>query len=289
VNPVVFDAGPGRTHPAPATLGGYEMTAYPDDPLKRDVVTSVIPAPGGDRLTISNEMTHDTGDWVVGGWAGTTGEDIYADWDGDHKNVTLTLPSGVNAFSLYAMTTLCGYYQAITVTTDNGTSSGPKPVGQSCGASSQQPQYFGFYTTDGSAITTVTLTDEEGYAGIVFGELMQHRVPPAPVEHDRSLTLGLGHSRSHGVRRLDLSGDLSVVGDVNACVADQRVVIKRYDASTSRWARLGSTITDGKGHYDYRTADKKRRYRAVVPLHAVPEYDVTNTCSAVDVIKRHRH
>jgi hypothetical protein len=92
---------------------------------------------------------------------GYTG-DVYATGSG---SIVLTLPPGTSAFYFYAEPV---QYQVLTITATNsdGTTSGAVPVQGQGGA-----EYFGFYSTDSTPLTSITVTtaDPDGFAVGEFG------------------------------------------------------------------------------------------------------------------------
>jgi hypothetical protein len=155
---VVFDDAPGTSAP-PRTLGSHVMTPFgSDDP---SVGSDVNAAPDG-ALGFSPALADDQ---VGNGWNtwsnGYTG-DVYATASG---SIVLTLPPGTSAFYFYAEPV---QYQVLTITATNsdGTTSGAIPVQGQGGA-----EYFGFYSTDSTPLTSVTVStaDPDGFAVGEFG------------------------------------------------------------------------------------------------------------------------
>lgn len=75
----------------------------------------------------------------------------------------MTLPENTQAFYFYAEPEAYRDYE-IAATTPEGASSGPIPVDSNAGA-----KYFGFYTTDGSTLSTITVNAQIGFAVGEFG------------------------------------------------------------------------------------------------------------------------
>lgn len=155
-----FSDAPGTGAP-PTTLGSYTVAPFAADsrPVGTDV--SSVAAPSG-SLGLAPSLEHDQ---VGDGWAtwsnGYTG-DVYST---QTDSVTLTLPASTKAFYFYAEP---DQFQTFTITATNsdGTSSGAIPVAGQGGA-----QYFGFYSTDSSSLTSITVTsaDPDGFAVGEFG------------------------------------------------------------------------------------------------------------------------
>jgi hypothetical protein len=137
------------------------MTSFgSDDPSVGSDVNDVA-APDG-TLGFSPALADDQ---VGSGWNtwsnGYTG-DVYATSSG---SIVLTLPPGTSAFYFYAEPV---QYQVLTITATNsdGTTSGAVPVQGQGGA-----EYFGFYSTDSTPLTSVAVTtaDPDGFAVGEFG------------------------------------------------------------------------------------------------------------------------
>jgi len=144
------------------------MTAFGPDPQPLDSVSSVA-APGGGSVTFSSPLDHRT---IGEGWAtwsnGYTG-DVYVMTG---TTVTLTMPSGTLAFSLYVEPDHFADFN-VTATAQDGTTSGPVVVNGSSGA-----KYFGFYTTSSAtpiASVTVSTTDTQ----FAIGEFGIDQAPSA--------------------------------------------------------------------------------------------------------------
>jgi Bacterial Ig-like domain len=163
----VVDTSPGTAAP-PTTLGPYTMTPFAADsrPLFQGV--SDVPAPDGGTLQFDRSLDH----YRIGnGWAtwshGYTG-DVYSNFltaSPARDQVVMTLPENTKAFYFYAEPNLRSCTCNVTATASDGTTSGPIPVSGESGA-----QYFGFYTTDGSSLSTIRVDAEAGALGFAIGE-----------------------------------------------------------------------------------------------------------------------
>jgi Bacterial Ig-like domain len=157
----IVDTSPGTAAP-PTTLGPYTMTPFAADsrPLLEDV--SDVPAPDAGTLQFDRSMNHRK---VGTGWAtwshGYTG-DVY--FSNDANQVVMTLPANTKAFYFYAEPDIQETFN-VTATASDGTTSGPIPVNGNSGA-----QYFGFYTTDGSSLSTIQVDVDPGASGFAVGE-----------------------------------------------------------------------------------------------------------------------
>ncbi len=170
---IVFDGTPG-TGPPPSTLGPYAMTAFGVDPqpscsTEGSFVTSVEDPAGTitfdealEHATVTNPET-ETGCWQT--WSnGYTGDVYRTDTASDPNQVTITLPSGTNAFYLYGEPNALSPF-TMTATSQDGTTSGPVTVDGNGGA-----QYFGFYGTGGATIASITVIADPGAEGFAVGE-----------------------------------------------------------------------------------------------------------------------
>ena len=146
----------------PATLGGFTMTPFPDDPQPMGSVSSVL-SPLGGSVTFDQDLTHVE---VGSGWAtwshGYT-EDVYhTAFAGTPTSVTMTLPANTIAFYFYAEPNHFGVFN-ITATAQDGTYLSV-PVAGNAGANG-----FGFYSPDEMYLTYITVTTAD-LAGMAVGE-----------------------------------------------------------------------------------------------------------------------
>jgi hypothetical protein len=157
----VSDTSPGTAAPPP-TLGPYDMTPFADD--NRAVFGRVtdVPAPGGGVLQFDRSLLHlEVGNgWST--WSHGYSGDVYA--DSGITQLVMTLPENTRAFYFYAQPNRFATFN-VTATASDGTTSGPMPVSGIGGA-----QYFGFYTTDGSSLTTIQVDVDAGANGFAVGE-----------------------------------------------------------------------------------------------------------------------
>jgi Bacterial Ig-like domain len=157
----ISDTSPGTAAP-PTTLGPYDMTPFADDTRGLFEAVTDVPAPGGSVLQFNPSLNHRQ---VGQGWAtwshGYTG-DVYV--SGGTQRV-MTLPENTKAFYFYVEPNLPIGSFNVTATADDGTISGPIPVAGASGA-----QYFGFYTTDGSSLSTIQVDVDPEANGFAVGE-----------------------------------------------------------------------------------------------------------------------
>ncbi len=157
---VTFDGSPGTAAP-PATLGGYTMTPFADDPRPLLNNVSSVPAPTGGSVGFSPDLQHHKIGSIWSTWShGYTG-DVYSTGG---TSITMTMPANTVAFYFYAEPNLFGVFN-ITATSDSGTTSGAVPVEGNSGA-----KYFGFYATGGDTIVSITVTAVAGASGFAVGE-----------------------------------------------------------------------------------------------------------------------
>ena len=158
----VSDTSPGTAAPPP-TLGPYDMTPFEADSRALGQSVTDVPAPGGSVLQFDRSLTHFR---IGAGWNtwshGYTG-DVYDTGSGVNQ-VVMTLPENTKAFYFYVEPAVLGSFN-VTATADDGTTSGPIPVEGLSGA-----QYFGFYTTDGSSLSTIQVDADPGADGFAIGE-----------------------------------------------------------------------------------------------------------------------
>lgn len=157
----------------PATLGGFPLTSFPDDlgSLFDDVTSA--PGPDGADVTFDVALSHRE---VGAGWAtwshGYTGDVYYlATASGLHAfpfAVGLLLPPGVRAFYLYAEPE--DFADLDIVAVDQNGVSYARTVSGDGGA-----RGFGFYTTDGDVLATLTIGSDSDFAIGEFG--VAHSVP----------------------------------------------------------------------------------------------------------------
>jgi hypothetical protein len=228
---IVFDGSPG-TNPPPATLGGYPMISFGPDGLAAFSSATSVPAPGGRVLSFSPSVAVRDATSGRSGWtAGYTGH-VY----GDIGPVVLSLPAGTRAIYLYAehFSSCPSSPATVTVTADGGVTSGPVPIGDPCGPPSKA-RYFGFYTTAGAELTTLTVSFG-GALGIMFGQF------------------GISYARTPGSEPAavtvagSLQTEVGCAGDWDpACTKSQLA----YDANSAVWKR---SLDLPAGDYAYKGA-----------------------------------
>jgi hypothetical protein len=152
---IVFDDSPGTGSP-PATLGGFTMTPFgadeqPSCGSEGSSVTGVSDPAG--TIGFDEVLSHGIVSACWATWSNGYTGDVYETASATNPNqVTITLPSGTQAFYLYAEPDDFADF-TITATAQDGTTSGPVTVNGDAGAS-----YFGFYGIGGATVASITVT-----------------------------------------------------------------------------------------------------------------------------------
>ena len=162
-----IDTSVGTAAP-PATLGGYTMTPFALDSRALFQSVTDVPAPGGRTLQFDRNLEHRR---IGNGWGtwshGYTG-DVYSNAaianSPARDQVMMTLPANTKAFSFYVEPNATATYN-VTATANDGTASDPIAVSGSSGA-----KYFGFYSKDGTTLSTITVNVDAGARGFGIGE-----------------------------------------------------------------------------------------------------------------------
>lgn len=161
----------GGTGAPAATLGGYTMTPFPADVRADLSLVSSVASPLGGDVTFDSPLQIRTVPTTWATWShGYTGP-VY--WTQGRSAATLTLPADTAAFYFFAEPTLFGPY-TVTATAQDGTFVTTTVEGNS-GAN-----YFGFYGTDGSVVSSIAVTAGENAFGFSVGEFGIAEVPPPP-------------------------------------------------------------------------------------------------------------
>ena len=164
----------GNTGAPPLTLGPYTMTAFGVDTHDGQIVghpvgVASVASPLGGILGFSPSLSHELS--PTAGWShGYTG-DTYTDTTVTPFTVTLTLPASTGAFYFYAQPD-SGTLNIIAVGVGGG-------LGVAFGhnVTPGSATYFGLYTDDHSAITSIEITST---AAFVIGEFGIASVVPVP-------------------------------------------------------------------------------------------------------------
>ena len=156
---IVFDEDSAGTGSPPETLGGYPMTPFGPDSRatcgsEGSSVTGVNDPAG--TIGFDEALTHGTVPACWQTWShGYTGDVYETTYATDPNQVTITLPSGTQAFYLYAEPNIFADF-TITATAQDGTTSGPVTVNGDAGASC-----FGFYGIGGATVASITVTSAD--------------------------------------------------------------------------------------------------------------------------------
>lgn len=241
---VVFDGSPG-SGPAPATLGGYPMTPFPTDNRPIESLVSDVPAPGGSlTLSYAVHVLSVPSFWATGLWAGGTySGTVY--WTGSNNaSVTMTLPVGVKAFSVYASPFACGTFQ-MQATAQDGTTSGLVPVTTTCGFGAEpNASYFGFFATGADEIRSVTIALVDSstiYQSFGFGDFALAYAPtPTQLLADlRTASTGVGPGTSLA-DKVSLAQSRYSAGDIAGTCSILADFISAVNAQTAK------KITEGE-------------------------------------------
>jgi hypothetical protein len=146
----------GGTSAPSSTLGPYTMTPFPADtqPANYTPVSSVA-SPLGGFVTFSSPLhhAHTPGEW--GTWSHGYNGDVY--YTAGAQSVTLGMPGGTLAFYLYAQSNPFETH-TITATASDGLSTSFE-INQDVNGY-QGASYYGFYGTESSMISSITVASE---------------------------------------------------------------------------------------------------------------------------------
>jgi MYXO-CTERM domain-containing protein len=138
----------------PSTLGGYSMTPFATDTSPIGTPTTTLTTPDG-TLTFATPFGHYT---VGDGWAtwsnGYTG-DVYTNYTSFSQ--TMTLSPGAGAFIFYTEPDNFATY-TFTAKASDGTTITQDIAGDAGAAG------FGFYTSAGTTLTSVTVSSSDDFA-----------------------------------------------------------------------------------------------------------------------------
>jgi hypothetical protein len=158
---IVFNGTPGSA-PPPPTLGGYTMTPFALDsrPLYSSFLN--VPSPLGGDINFSMPLNHRR---IWQGWAADWAHgymgDIYI--TSGPTTASIILPPGTTAFYFYSQPDCYGT-ATVNAMANDGTSSGPISI-----YVPNEAKYFGFYTTGGVELTSISISTSCP-AGFAVGE-----------------------------------------------------------------------------------------------------------------------
>ncbi|MBP7052095.1 MAG: hypothetical protein KBE65_13855 [Phycisphaerae bacterium] len=159
--PAAITGVAGGTGAPAATLGGYTMTAFPADGLDDFTDITSLPSPLGGTLGFGTEVQTYTANDSWATWSHSYTGDIY--YSNGAYTLTLTLPDNTGTFYFYAETDIRSVY-SISAAAQDGT-----PISQDVDGNGGAA-YFGFYGTDGSLVTSITITTPIDSGGFAVGE-----------------------------------------------------------------------------------------------------------------------
>lgn len=155
----------------PATLGAFAMTPFGDDGITPIVDISSLATPLGGTIGFGAPVSARE---IGNGWAtwshGYTG-DVY--FSNGATSITVTMPSGTDAFYLYAEPDPFDRF-SMTATADDGTLI-TADVDGSAGANG-----FGFHGTAGTKLMSVTISSSVAFAIGEFGIARSAAAVPEP-------------------------------------------------------------------------------------------------------------
>lgn len=184
---VVSNLGTGAP---PATVGGFAMTAFPNDGLAEFSNINSLNTPLGGAIGFSSTVSARVVGSSWGTWShGYTG-DVYFSTG---QTLTLTLPSDVDALYFYVESNNFGLFD-VTVTSETGTET-VLDVQGNAGANG-----FGVYGTAGTQISSITISFEAGSSGFAVGEFGIAREMTVPEPSTLAL-LGLAMLGAGALRR----------------------------------------------------------------------------------------
>ncbi len=156
----------GSGSPGPM-LGPYTMTSFALNNEPYDGGTNLVgslPSPLGGSLLFNENVAAYPASSFPAYWSNGYTADVY-----HYSNfpvpvdLVLTLPANTVAFYLYILPNSYGYPEPITVTAQDGTY-----VTQTVTSGTNSPAYFGFYTTGGDVLTTLTISGADYSEGNIF-------------------------------------------------------------------------------------------------------------------------
>ena len=171
----------GNGNPGPM-LGGYTMTPFPADPQANLIYETSVPTPLGGSVSFSPAVFHLNSTALWGNpWGNSYTGDVYANYGPSLSPVTLTLPSGTNAFYLFIEPTTYDLAESIAVMAQDGTT-----VTQVVKTDGGGAKYYGFYGTGGDHVMSLTITgpananQQFGFGEMAIARSAEEAVVPEP-------------------------------------------------------------------------------------------------------------
>lgn len=183
---IVMVTAPGTSAP-PATLGGFNMFAFPTDNRPAYDTTNFAPFWGGDKLDFGADLdiNRTPGSWAT--WShGYSGTVYFADPILSGEALLLNLPTDLKAFYLYVQPNMFGEYRFEVIA---GGVSEMLTINGNGGA-----QYVGIYTDDPlDSLTTLLIAQWGGDAeGFAIGEFASNVPGQSSVIPEPAQAAGLG-------------------------------------------------------------------------------------------------
>ncbi len=153
----------GTTSPS-ASLGPYTMMPFPADSRTADYTpVSYVASPLGGNVVFDSPLLHvvTSGEWLT--WSHDYNGDVY--YAASEQSITMTMPEETSAFYFYAQPNSLSLH-TISANTSDGFNAGIE-INQDV-EGIQGASYYGFYGTEGSMVSSITVTCET--ADFAIGE-----------------------------------------------------------------------------------------------------------------------
>lgn len=161
----------GGTASPSSSLGPYTMTAFPADSQTADYSpVSSVESPLGGFVVFNSPLLHAIipQEWLT--WSHDYNGDVY--YSASQRSITMTMPEGTSAFYFYAQPNSFSLH-AISANASDGINAGIE-ISQNV-EGYQGASYYGFYGTEGSMISSITVTCEA--ADFAVGEFGIASIP----------------------------------------------------------------------------------------------------------------
>jgi hypothetical protein len=157
----------GGTASPSLSLGPYNMTAFPADSQTAGyTAVSSVASPLGGSVVFNSLLLHAVTpeEWLT--WSHDYDGDVY--YASSTRSITMTMPEGTSAFYFYAQPNSFSLH-TISANVNAGIEISQDVEGY------QGASYYGFYGTEGSMISSITVTCET--ADFAIGEFGIARIP----------------------------------------------------------------------------------------------------------------
>lgn len=161
----------GGTDSPSLSLGPYTMMPFSADPQAAGYTpVSSVASPLGGFVAFDSPLLHAVtpGEWLT--WSHDYNGDVY--YSASDKSVTMTMPEGTSAFYFYAQP---NSFSLHTISADAGEGINASIEISQEADGYQGASYFGFYGTEGSKISSITVTCET--ADFAIGEFGIATIP----------------------------------------------------------------------------------------------------------------